>query len=417
MADATSCRYCPVGTNEEKCPRCHHCIRHDGCRCQVCVQCAEYIAPKGICSKCTRCKEHHLALPKGDFPHRPCAYKQDATAEPTYKLCDLHRTVGVELELSSCEALVRAHVKTPINPSFKYHFDHDGSVTGGYELVSGHASGDALYQGLQGLGQLMGTYACAADTTCGFHVHVDGIDYSGLELRNILVGFQLIQDQLFTGLVSPDRKHNNYCKPYTFSVPTLHELLGFTKNSEFTTWFYRNFYGLRSTEHADPLQSHRLKLQVAKQLTEIKKRKYMNEARRFALNFHSYMMRGTLEYRLKEGTADPSTILYWPLFCGYLTEALARTTPKFMLHWLKEPPSLLDLVKNREAKGFQAWLKKTLVAPEPIKVPEPNKEPWNWGYHDNGMPRMPGFLAPDDIWAAYTSLCARIHLARQQQGL
>lgn len=107
----------------------------------------------------------------------------------------------------------------------------------------------------------------------------------------------------------------------------------------------------------------------------------MNEARRYALNFHSYVLRRTVEYRLKEGTTDPATLLYWPLFCGLLTEWLASQTPKTLFNWRKEILSYdwmveqLDEFHPKLPKGLLEWLQergqKPIVRVQASPVPPP----------------------------------------------
>lgn len=395
MPLATFCPHCPAGTKEKRCAACKYCKIHAGCRCRPCGICKTNQPPKILCPKCGRCKSHHNGLAsRNNFPLRGCSYKQPVTGAPvTKKLCDLTRSVGVELELSTgATRLAEDRPKNPTNPAYTYRFEHDGSVTGGLELVSTHASGDSLYTGLQGLGQLMTSYACAADATCGFHVHVDSADYTGLELRNIMVGYQLIQEQLYKGLVSPTRAQSHFCKAYAFPMHELHQLCEFTKSSDFIHWFNKRFYGVNPPSSSDPELARLQEKAIAEKIASYKAKKYMNDARRWALNFHSYMMRGTLEFRLKEGTADPETILYWPIFCGYLIEALANTEPKALYSWMKDTPKLTSLLSHRKSTGFQAWLKKNLeLAQEKLPVlafddPEPE------------ILQPPGFAAEPAEW-------------------
>lgn len=40
-----------------------------------------------------------------------------------------------------------------------------------------------------------------------------------------------------------------------------------------------------------------------------------------AMNMHSHFYRGTVEFRLKEGTLEASEMIFWPLFCGWFVES------------------------------------------------------------------------------------------------
>jgi hypothetical protein len=67
------------------------------------------------------------------------------------------------------------------------------------------------------------------------------------------------------------------------------------------------------------------------------------------LNLHSWYYRGTLEFRLKEGTVTSKEIVGWPLLCLWLVEAVGNTTGRDM-------PKCMEDFERWFEKRTPAWL-------------------------------------------------------------
>ena len=331
-----------------------------------CAICYQKVAK--LCGKCGSCKSHH-AEDSTEFPMRKCrawlaqcplgharctgcgnctTCKQICTCAK-YLLNPLPRTLGVELELSNLGGINKM---PPKNKHISYHFEHDGSVTSGQELVTGIMQGDQYIYGMSELIKSLQEFGCKTDKTCGYHVHVDALTYTPFDLRRVMIGFCTIQHQLFGTLVAKARESNMYCPPIPLVDVQLHDLAALEKPGQVSRWFYKYLYGLDSEPEgitaAEKLEQQRY---VKRRLAELKAHKYENAARRQALNFHSWMMRGTIEFRCKEGTTDPEDLLLWPLWCGWFIHKLGLMDDKEVFSWLKKPPTIQELSSRLTLKG------------------------------------------------------------------
>jgi len=365
-----NCKYCPAGRPPAKrCPFCHYCLQHQKCVCVACRQCEKKQGPKDICYKCGRCISHHA---KGsyigkDFPHRSCQY----TARPktTYLLNPLQRTIGVEVEVSNL-----GQWGGPLTKILKYTHEHDGSVQPSQaEFVLSPAGGDRLQKGLLEFLRLLHAADAGVNSTCGYHVHVDAATASYSDLRRCYALFALLQEQIFGSLIHISRYTNAYCAPVKQSFRDIAKLFKLT-NPLMKEWFHGQLYGIQASPEMD-LGSRRM---VHQMLAQKKAHKYENAARRHALNFHAWMMRGTIEFRCKEGTLDQGDFLLWPLWCGWFVDSAMRQGGKYSTGYTdaeivdmltqNKPPTLEAFTKRFMPEVVQAWVRTRLVTPPAAPV-------------------------------------------------
>jgi hypothetical protein len=244
----------------------------------------------------------------------------------------------------------------------KFTAEHDASVAhSGMEVVTDKLCGDNFVVGMSELAQIINERGCIAGPTTGLHVHVDAIDYNTLDLRRAFVLFATIQNQLFGTLVAASRKTNQFCPPLLGSKEALLNLINLTKPSEINRFFYNYLYDIELKDIPNLLaaDSKAYVARVQRVIQQCKSKKYMNQARRQALNFHSWMMRGTLEFRLHEGTTDFDDLLMWPLWCGWFVQRTLGISDKEVQQWVSKPPSIIEL-SERFAEGKTAMPKNIL---------------------------------------------------------
>lgn len=354
----TKCTVC------SSCKRCGYCSIHEGCRCIMCKQCGGHQVQKDICSKCSSCKSHHVEslniknIKYDDFPLRKCEYTK--AKEPSFILNPLPRTLGVEIELSNYGGLdqnpiISPHIglkgyKSSSSPVY-YYFERDGSVNNSErELVTGRMLGDNYIYAMTALTKAIKDHDTSADESCGLHVHVDAVDFNPEALRKILVAYTCIQEQLYGTLVDTSRQTNLYCPPLTYNTSGLTHIMNLSTSTEIMNFFYQTLYNLSipNIDKANYTPSEfRLLIKDAENMIKRNKAtKYVNHARRSALNFHSWMMRGTIEFRLKEGTVDPKDLLLWPLWCGWFIHKVSAISDKEIEWWIKKPPTLVELTET-----------------------------------------------------------------------
>lgn len=328
------------------CTSCKLCKDHHECKCIRCTTCNILVGRDSICGQCGSCISHHILEPTvigRKFPHRRCMYVRKGVIQPSYTLNPLHRALGLEVELAICQNMTDT---MPRKDHFNYTFVHDGSVVpSGLELVTPPMLGDNFISDVKWLAQQFAYYKCAVNKTCGLHVHVDagGMKYS--QLRSVLLGWSHIQDQVFKYLCAPWRSTDSrvvaFCRPNLIpsdsALYTASEASGI-KLALIMYLYQREKATLKSYLDMGYTQSEYRSYneKFKSQLEEITRHKYQNTARRSALNLHSWMMRGTVEFRLKESTIDEQELLNWPQWCGWFVEHLSKLS-------LQECQNLPDL--------------------------------------------------------------------------
>ncbi len=306
------------------------------CNCRTCPNCRKRVAGKDLCTKCEQCREHHYGYYPKDFPHRPCEF---AAPKAAYVINPLQRRLGVEIELGSFGTVINRYNQA--NKHISWGMVHDGSVAeSGLELVTEPMAGDNYIYGMSALYRDLATGRAKANSSCGYHVHVDAAELMPFDLRRVLVAFYLVQKGLYGTLVGKSRAGDwglQYCAPLKCDPA---EIMAYEDKADFVNWLHSWLYGVTMPAKNlqaidDSLYKDTLR-RIDAQLKQYKNTKYMNRARRWALNFHSWMMRGTLEFRLKEGTLDPKDLLLWPLWCGWFVQKWANTSDKEIHYWLKK---------------------------------------------------------------------------------
>lgn len=89
----------------------------------------------------------------------------------------------------------------------------DGSVTGGFELVSPPMQGEAALLEIKKVCELLNDSGAAVDRTCGLHVHVEATDLTAQQIANCYNRY-LENEQEFDKLMPASRRGNTstYCQ-------------------------------------------------------------------------------------------------------------------------------------------------------------------------------------------------------------
>lgn len=312
------------------------------CQCTRCSQCNARVPRKTVCDKCHMCADHHREYYPKDFPHRGCVFKNGEAVTNSFIINPLHRKIGVEIELNTFGKIADEQG----NKHVRWEMVHDGSVAGSaLELVTRPMEGDQYIYGMSGIfHKLMDRNHAVVDRSCGYHVHVDAAEFTPLDLRRIMSAFTMVQHDLYGTLVSATRAGDwgqTYCPPLNCDVA---KLMAMEDKAQFIDWLHTWLYGTRMPkreeyikygEDADGVYKQTLK-DIDAQLKHFKNTKYMNRARRWALNLHSWMMRGTLEFRLKEGTLDPGDLIMWPLWCAWFVQKWGQAKDKDIHYYMKK---------------------------------------------------------------------------------
>lgn len=305
------CRSYPI-----TCPRCKRC-QYCACGCKTCDRCKQIHPPKHFCRMCKSCKVVCKCR------RIPAGLRNVPWAEGNKSLINrLPRPMGVEVELAAW-----GNLRNTPQQHLIWKAEHDGSVSSQQELVSSPLAGDAFVAGMLELGKNLAMNGCTVDNTCGFHVHVDARDLSWWEVRRVLDIYCRVEEDIYRYLLSPARisdpeyvqRFYSRCARYYSRVLTVPTKDSTTIKQSLVKLIYE----------LDKLPNAQGKNWAAslERFNYSRGRKYGNggtnvatalRARYWGLNLHSFFHRGTIEFRMKEGTVDVQELVCWPLLCGWI---------------------------------------------------------------------------------------------------
>lgn len=234
----------------------------------------------------------------------------------------LQRTLGTEIELSYCPG--------SIQQSFRFthvavKFVGDGSVHGSApkEMVVGPLVGRQFFSGMEEVGRFLTQGRCTANQSCGLHVHVGSLDLGAYELRRLILLWKIMEPQFYS-LCSPNRLENHYSAPFKSEEwKQLLKVRDAQSSGEIRRLLLEAVYGKMDFSNADTQK-------LISTMTQLKSRKASkyDSVRYHGLNLHSHFHRGTVEFRLHHGTANPVEISNWMQLCGWFVEIAARLTDR-----------------------------------------------------------------------------------------
>lgn len=358
---------------------------------QYCGSCGE---PCGICCGCVigcdvcrikipyikTCRDCHVC-------RRHCKCSNSMIPTKVGKINHLGRPLGVEFEFTRTGEIVYNRKITPTVG----HWEHDATITPeGKELVVVPASGDTFIQNIHTIAVAIEESSPQVNESCGFHVHVQSGDLNAWELRRLIYLWCRIEPDVYRYLVAPHRLTDEHCLRY--SMP-----LGSGVVGQRLPWQYNqaNCIALMRKRYDT---ANKIKVAIIKKLYQIdigepqQKLKaddkyriavqvYKNAARKFELwkgnkrtpgqaegggcryasmNLHSHFHRGTVEFRLKEGTITPEEFVMWPLFCGWFVESISKLTDA-QVQSISGLGGWCDAVSGVVQDGVVRWVRKKML--------------------------------------------------------
>ena len=406
MMTHDACRVCHVGSC---------CWRNNKCRCVMCGFCKKVHEPREICEGCDNCMKKCKcpSIPNYDARllstlntscYETCRVCKGEDVEcknckndrriPTFVVNELRRALGVEVELAEWGSLAIQNGSIQDQQGqqlLRYHAVHDGSVRpSGHEMVISPLAGDRFVLGMIGLGGLIDLNKCSVNNTCGLHVHVDGSDFSPFDIRRLLYALDRIEPEIYS-LCSAARKASAYCFPLMDLVRKLDpsfmmNLSRMRDGGDIKAAIYKTFYMLE--DRVDPALAEkalrnptrtkkifgtrrqidtvnemiRAKYGPTHRLRHLNMHDHLDNLRYAGVNLQSWLYRGSIEFRMKEGTTNVQTLLMWPLLCGWVVEAISRLTDNQVLKSLslmdillsaKAPQGVIEYLENLKAKKQQ----------------------------------------------------------------
>ena len=253
----------------------------------------------------------------------------------------LARPLGIEVEIAYLNRIDRIGIVGK--------WDHDATITrGGLEWVSKPMGGDKWVQYLHTFLTAVAKVQPQVDQTCGLHVHVQAGDLGWYQVRRLVAIWCRIEESLFGTLVQEERKNNHYCIPFASETPScpwqfskkdVRRLMrsrskGFMRDG--SSWIKNQLisklYNIK-LDCFDKVSKEQYE-KILYKFNSIKANKRTpgqaegRGCRYGALNLHALFYQQTVEFRLKEGTLEPSELLFWPLTCAWIVESSQRMSDK-----------------------------------------------------------------------------------------
>jgi hypothetical protein len=353
------------------CSNCCECKDH--CSCMVCTVCDRRTGeegfhtairfgftgevPCGLCLRCCACNVKGVEFRKGKFKLFNSVFSQGL-----FKRNRLTRHLSCEIEVDKFSTEIRS---TGINKALNKWGDSvvsDGSVPGGFEINMNPSNGDLFLQHAKELTNGLAAIKAGCSVACGMHVHVNvkgtpiidskgnpSLDaagqqvfdqrtaYTHYDLRRLVLLYAKVERAMFE-LCAPSRLDARYSK--ICGKFYLEKNSGNPKEFRQTSTarLYNQERPLPSLDSPASIESARNNLglsriagnvtgavfkQIGAKLKQQKQHKY-EPVRYKALNLHSFFMRGTVEFRHKEGTVDYTEMTSWALICGHVVDAASR---------------------------------------------------------------------------------------------
>jgi len=227
----------------------------------TCIQCNNtyeinrlYIDAEGDLI-CADCENDLYSWPLGNFAPRISTYVE----------LDSERAFGIEIETSKCGGFSSLH-----NNTF-WGCTNDYSITG-KEFISPPLYGDQGLQTIRHFCEMAITKNWETDSHCGLHLHIGVGDLGADQLKSIAYAYNITY-KLWRLLVPNSRASNTMCGPPQYPVSEITNIN--TKDIE--DWEY-----------------------------------FVAERDRFEfINWRAYMVHGTVELRILNGTLDAELICNW----------------------------------------------------------------------------------------------------------
>lgn len=317
-----------------------------------------------------------------------------------FKRNSLRRHLSVEMEVDRFSASKYSTAANKALNKWQNPVVHDGSLgQGGFEINTNPCNGDLFLDHMKELCDGLAAIDAACSASCGIHVHVnvkgtplvkeDGTPilrggemvydqrsaYTHYDLRRLILLYYFIEPAVY-GLCAPARLSSRYAKPCgSFYLSKNKTPKDFRKDG--VVKMYREGEPLPKgyspdnprpkgekvktlVKYADDgspvyaMVSRKPKTQfrnVGNAITATKKEKY-NKIRYNSLNLHSFFMRGTIEFRHKEGSVSYNEVTNWALICGQIVEAAAKLTEAQIKALPRNPREALLAILTPELQQY-----------------------------------------------------------------
>ncbi len=246
------------------------------------------------------------------------------------------RFISAEIEVAGIKK--KAVEVEKIVRKWKGNIVRDGSLPHtGFEINTSPANGDEYIKQVTQICKTLDNAVGSVTDACGLHVHLDARDFNFHDISRLIKVYAAIEPALFN-MVPASRRASRFA--------------------------------LRCADHyeqalsRDALKEHKaIKEKVVvgtygeANSTTRRKRKY-DTARYNALNLHSWFYRGTIEYRLFNGTIDASDIINWGMIWANILDFSLESSEDDITRLMNKNKSYESLLKiNSHSRRLREFIK------------------------------------------------------------
>lgn len=296
-----------VSAEEGVCGNCERCSGH--CGCYICSGCSDRVPD--ICSGCDQCSDCGCNCESdADAPRYRGTFQYLGT--PTKAM---PRYSSLELEYAACSS------EYPVAAVCRKWGDsavEDGSLPDeGFEINMNPSCGATYATHVKDLVDSLNEADAKTSSSCGMHVHVDARDLNWHDLLKLTMLYSKVEAALFA-MQPQSRQYNNYCLWVNGYYPLNPQKF---KHRLLRRLYSENYFPETKKESNKPYCISKNGKKVISQRGE----KY-HSARYYAMNVHTWLYRGTIEFRHAASTLNAIKANNWGLICMWIVEKASTMT-------------------------------------------------------------------------------------------
>lgn len=298
----------------------------------TCYNC--YCTTNPICARCRYCTPDCCRCNEVRYFNSKLEFFDDTKASRRVNRSD--RYISAEIEVAGVrknsldvEKIVR---------KWKGSIVRDGSLPyNGFEINTAPANGDEYVKQVTQICKVLNKCEASVTNSCGLHVHLDARDFNFHDIGRLIKVYAAIEPALFD-MVPANRRDSRYCLRCA---------------DKYERALARNTLG----EHKAVKEKIVVGTYDEPVSTTRRKRKY-DHSRYNALNLHSWFYRGTIEYRLFNGTIEPADIINWGMIWANILDFALNSSDDEITRVMDKNKSYESLLKiNYRSRRLREFIK------------------------------------------------------------
>lgn len=285
-----------------------------------------------FCDICCGCKYMKLFKSKLEF-HKPTKKQLKLNTSPRFISAEIE-VAGIDGGGEKLETIIR---------DWKGSVVHDGSLPErGFEINTAPAAGDLFVAQIKAICKGLKDANARVSNRCGLHIHVDARDFGFPDIRRLVRAYTAIEPALFN-MVPRVRRNSRFC------APCAHRYEKIVKAGKIPYAQVKNDTAICAYGEAETAayKDHKYPDGFGGTITD--------RARYNALNLHSWFYRGTVEFRMFEGTIDAKQIINFGTMLAKVLDYVSYVDDENVVintDKSKSVNSLLSIVDNKNLQGF-----------------------------------------------------------------